>query len=574
MLMRKIPYGVSNFPLIRREDYLYVDKTRFIREVEKTKTLIHLRPRRFGKSLFLSVLDSYYDVAAVDKYDELFRGLYIYENPTRNRNNYYMLRFNFSGVQNVRKGDIEQGFLDNVKDGVDRFINSYGLDIQIEDSNHSATILRSLLKQFNNLNLPHKIYILIDEYDHFTNSVLSGDGAEFLALLKRGGFVRSFYEVIKANMELGDIDRIFITGVMSITLDSMTSGFNIDTNITTNKKFVDVMGFTTEEVKDVLKMTFFEEGEEDNSVQLTPDEQVEIFNIFEENYNGYLFSPRSDVKVFNSNLIMYFLKHYLPKKWLPESLVDSNMNQNNMTIDSIISLKNPEQNYRIIRQVVQKKEVGGNLQDYFDIDKGFEVDDAITMLFNIGLLTIKRAGFDTIFEIPNKIIERIYYQYLKDLTLREASYQINTRKQRDALRELGENGDIIPLTRLVEEFLTQIANVNLRKFDEKYVKLVYLMLIYVTDQYSVYDEFPAGNGFIDILLEKSPISFAKYQVLIELKYIKRKETTPTMIEQKFSDAARSVGDYLEDDRINQLENLKKFVIVFSGYEAVKVEELD
>jgi len=321
-------------------------------------------------------------------------------------------------------------------------------------------------------------------------------------------------------------------------------------------------------------MTFFEEGEEDNSVQLTPDEQVEIFNIFEENYNGYLFSPRSDVKVFNSNLIMYFLKHYLPKKWLPESLVDSNMNQNNMTIDSIISLKNPEQNYRIIRQVVQKKEVGGNLQDYFDIDKGFEVDDAITMLFNIGLLTIKRAGFDTIFEIPNKIIERIYYQYLKDLTLREASYQINTRKQRDALRELGENGDIIPLTRLVEEFLTQIANVNLRKFDEKYVKLVYLMLIYVTDQYSVYDEFPAGNGFIDILLEKSPISFAKYQVLIELKYIKRKETTPTMIEQKFSDAARSVGDYLEDDRINQLENLKKFVIVFSGYEAVKVEELD
>ena len=117
-------------------------------------------------------------------------------------------------------------------------------------------------------------------------------------------------------------------------------------------------------------------------------------------------------------------------------------------------------------------------------------------------------------------------------------------------------------------------NVNLRKFDEKYVKLIYLMLIYVTDQFMVYDEFPAGNGFIDILLEKSPISFAKYQVLIELKYIKRKETTPAKVEEKFRDGVKAVEDYLQDDRISQLQNLKKFVIVFSGYEAVKVEELD
>ena len=133
--MRKIPYGVSSFPLIRREDYLYVDKTRFIKEVEKTKTLIHLRPRRFGKSLFLSMLDSYYDVASVDKFDDLFSGLYIHENPTVNRNNYYMLRFNFSGVQNVREGDLEQGFLNKVKAGAERFINKYKLNIKLEESN-------------------------------------------------------------------------------------------------------------------------------------------------------------------------------------------------------------------------------------------------------------------------------------------------------------------------------------------------------------------------------------------------------------------------------------------------------
>jgi len=125
----------------------------------------------------------------------------------------------------------------------------------------------------------------------------------------------------------------------------------------------------------------------------------------------------------------------------------------------------------------------------------------------------------------------------------------------------------------MEEFLAHIANVNLRRFDEKYVKLIFLMLIYATDQFKVYDEFPAGNGFIDILLEKSPVSFSRYEIMIELKYIKRKETTPEKIEEKFRDGVDQIKDYLHDVRISQFQNLKKFVIVFSGYEAVKVEEL-
>jgi len=421
MMMRKIPYGVSSFPLIRREDYLYVDKTHFIKEVEKTKTLIHLRPRRFGKSLFLSMLDSYYDIASKDSFDDLFSGLYVHKKPTKNQNNYYMLRFNFSGIQNVRADDLEQGFIDNVKDGVGRFIDRYDLNIQIAESNRSATVLRSLLREFKKLKLSHKIYILIDEYDHFTNSVLTGDGSEFLALLKRGGFVRSFYEVIKENMELGIIERIFITGVMSITLDSMTSGFNIDMNITTSEDFNDVMGFTTQEVKDVLKMTFFEEGERENPIQLTPAEQVEIYGIFAENYNGYLFSPRSNTKIFNSTLIMYFLKLYLPKSRLPENLIDPKLNQSSTTIENIVNLKNPEQNNDFIRQIVEEKGITGRLQTFMDIDKRFERDDVITMLFNIGLLTIKGQGARTRFEMPNKIIEQIYYQYLNELIQRKVA---------------------------------------------------------------------------------------------------------------------------------------------------------
>jgi len=205
--MYKIPYGESNFESIRTESYIYVDKTHFIEEIEKTKKLIHLRPRRFGKSLFLSMLDSYYDVARADKYDKLFQGLYAHEHPTENKNNYYILRFNFSGVENVTKDSLRTGFLSKVEDGVNRFIKSYKFDIKLKESASAAVVLKTLLSDFEALELPHKIYILIDEYDHFTNSILEGVGSEFLGLLKRDGFVRSFYETIKEKSELGIVDR-------------------------------------------------------------------------------------------------------------------------------------------------------------------------------------------------------------------------------------------------------------------------------------------------------------------------------------------------------------------------------
>jgi len=571
--MRKIPYGVSSFPLIRREDYLYVDKTHFIKEVEKTKTLIHLRPRRFGKSLFLSMLDSYYDLANVDKFDDLFCGLYIHKNPTKNQNNYYMLRLNFSGIQNVREDDLEIGFLDKVKDGVGRFIDRYNLNIQIEESPHAATVLRSLLKQFKKLELAHKIYILIDEYDHFTNAVLSGDGEEFLTLLKRGGFVRSFYEVIKENAELEVVERIFITGVMSVTLDCMTSGFNIDTNITTDRRFTDVMGFSAAEVKDVLKMTFFEAGEEDNPIQLTPSEQAEVYQIFVDNYNGYLFSEESEVTVFNSTLIMYYLKHYLTDKLPLKNLIDKNLNQNSATIDSIVSLKNREQNYKIIEEVIDSKVVDGALQPFIDINTKFDKNDLITLLFNIGMITIK--GFDMItqFKMPNKIIENIYLQYLSELLQKQSDYILDVAKQQEAIIEVGRKGEIRALTALVSEFLTHTSGRNTQRFDEKYIKLAYMMILVFSNQFVIYDEFPALQGFNDLFIQKAPNSTARYEVLIELKYIKKGDTTDAKIEKKLADGICQIEEYMKDERLVKRESLKKYVVVFSGFDAVMLEEL-
>ena len=180
--MKRIPYGESNFELIRNKNFLYVDKTHFIEQLENTSKLIHLRPRRFGKSLFISMLEAYYDVASVDKFDKLFEGLHVHADPTEYRNSYYVLRFNFSGIPTKDFDTIMDGFLGKVRNGIDLFISKYKLKIEFEDSGSPARILSSLLTAFSKLNLEHKVYILIDEYDHFTNAVLNNGLNDFMGI--------------------------------------------------------------------------------------------------------------------------------------------------------------------------------------------------------------------------------------------------------------------------------------------------------------------------------------------------------------------------------------------------------
>jgi len=585
--MVRIPYGISNFELIRskKENYLYVDKTHFLHGVENAKYLMHLRPRRFGKSLFLSMMDCYYDVAAADQFDELFGGLHVYEYPTENRNNYYILRLDFSGIENDREDGVETGFLRRVKIDAERFINRYKLDIQLSQLDSPAGILDDLLEGFQALKLPQKIYILIDEYDHFTNSVLGGDGEMFLEVLRRGGFIRSFYEVIKRNTGLGVVERLFITGVMSVTLDSLTSGFNITSNMTTHQDFSDMMGFTADEVKDMLRLSFVDTRRKDKEelkadlgkpadlIQLTDEEQAQIFEIFQQNYNGYLFSPKSDVKIFNSTLIMYYLAHYMRVRESPESLVDLNLNQSGATIESIVELKTPEQNYELIQEIVEYKEVVGELEPFINIDKKVDQNDIITMLYNIGILTIKNDDFGQVFEIPNKTIQRIYLQYLSELLQRRSDYRVDTRKQTLAFREIGKTGRVDALTRIVEDLLMHASNRNLIALDEKHVKFVYFMLTHATEDFIVYDEFPVGNGYADIFIQKTLTTRAKYEVFIELKYLKKKETNEVSIGAKLEEGIAQIEGYLKDKRLVNRVGMKKYVIVFSGYEVVKIHEV-
>jgi len=269
---------------------------------------------------------------------------------------------------------------------------------------------------------------------------------------------------------------------------------------------------------------------------------------------------------------MYYLQHYLPHKLPPESLIDANLNQSGATIESIVGLKNREQNYKVIEEVIKEKQVSGTLQPLIEIDKKFDEDDLITLLFNIGFLTIKESGFSLKFEVPNKIIENIYMQYLGDLVQKQHNYKLDQRKQRQAVEEVGEPGKIYALTTLVSEFLMHTSGRNTQKFDEKYIKLIYKILLSSTEQFIVYDEFPSLQGYGDLLIMKAPNSYAKYELVIELKYIKKGDTTDAKIEEKLAEGIQQIGKYMKDERLAKRKPLK-FVIVFSGFEAVRLQEL-
>ena len=189
------------------------------------------------------------------------------------------------------------------------------------------------------------------------------------------------------------------------------------------------------------------------------------------------------------------------------------------------------------------------------------------------MLTIKGFDMETLFEMPNKIIENFYFQYLSELVQEQSDYTLDIAKQQQAIAEVGRKGEINALTALVSEFLTHTSNRNLIKFDEKYIKLAYMMILAYSNQFNVYDEFPALQGFNDLFIQKVPNSTARFEILIELKYIKKGDTTEAKIEEELADGIRQIKRYMEDERIAKRESLKKFIVVFSGFEPVRLQEL-
>jgi hypothetical protein len=408
---KKVPYGLSNFESIIKGNYLYVDKTQFIEKIETSGThyISFFRPRRFGKSLSVSMLEYYYDFAFSKKFNELFENLYIGKNQTSLKNNYLVLRFDFSGIETNDAISTRIGFIANIIAGINNFNFKYNILSNKEiDSLKKITYPGNLLKEFFGYaqkRLDKKFYILVDEYDHFANELLAYDMEKFKELLMERGFVRKFYEVIKsATMNI--VDRVFITGVTPITLDSLTSGFNIDSDLTYDLWFHDMMGFTEEEVKFSIN---------ESSADCNPP-VLELLKSLKEYYNGYKFNEDAGHFVFNPEMVLYFLNHFTRYNNFPRNILDTNIASDYSKLKNIFKIGDPNKNFEILKEIAKEKKIKGKLiQSYDLVTKRFTEDDFISLLYYMGMLTIDRLiGAMIEFVIPNYVIKKLYYEYFLD----------------------------------------------------------------------------------------------------------------------------------------------------------------
>ena len=549
MARRKIPYGISNYEVIKEENYLYVDKTRFIEELEhiNTKYPIFLRPRRFGKSLLVSTLQYYYDKNRSDRFEALFGDTYIGTHKTALANSYYVMRFDFSKLDAKSEESLEKSFYRSVKVSLEGFQVYYGLDISIAKNSdyNSADLLDGFLRKINPL-IGRKLYIMIDEYDHFANAILN-NRQMFTKITSKEGFVRSFYEVFKFHTNDGCIDRIFITGVTSLTLDSLTSGFNIAKNVSMFSELNDMTGFTSEETKSLLREAGITNKE--SPLHLRSAESIgETMEILTENYNGYRFHKRAKNKVFNSNMVLYFMDEYQREETIPEQLTDPNMRSDYHKLTAMFDLFQEEgTKQEILEKIMNNESLETDIITNFNFAAPFREEDFLSLLFYLGLLTIKEKGlaFDVSLQTPNAVIRDIYYQYYGNYL------NLTTREKRTAIASIAFDNDFTELNRLVSDILEMHSNDDYRGFDEARLKSVFLSCFSDQNMFLVKSEYTSEGRKIDIALfdQYGRSDDIKYNYLIELKYIRKAQAGSEAIESAKILAVRQMQEYL---------NLKEF----------------
>jgi len=564
--MLKIPYGISDYKKIKDGNYYYVDKTMYLEKLEEIgEVLFYLRPGRFGKTLFTSMLYYYYDVNSKEEFKTLFKDTYVYNNPTKNKNNYYILKLDFSNITSSDKSkeDLEKEFLRKISDGIKKFNTDYGVSANSDYYNITPNgLLLEFLSYFRSLKLDKKLYILIDEYDNFTNAILEGDGDRFKGIVGNEGFVKSFYAVIKEYCGLGIVDRVFITGICPITLDSMITGFNIAKDISGDIRFNSMIGLTHEEVKKLIQ-------------DIDSSKQEEIFDLMIKNYDGYLFSEECDNRVFNATLVMYFLNNYYDFNKVPKKLLDSNIAFNYGKVENLLKLQDNKYYYEILDTILKTETITGELKVKFNLNDDFSRDDIVSLLYYFGYLTIdKKEIYDNsiIFKIPNSVMNEIYYNYFEKI-LKDINIIIDDSIIRESIKEMAEYGTIKILTDYVSEILKKSDNRIFMKYDEKYIQTIYFTLLISNRLFNTYNEYQTSNGYIDLMLFKNS-ELCNYDIMIELKYLKVKEykRNRKLLDVKKEEATKQLEEYSMDDRINK-NTLKRYVVIFVGSTLKILEEV-
>jgi hypothetical protein len=529
----KFPYGVSDFAKLITEGYFYVDRTDRIPLIEGLgDQLLFLRPRRFGKSLLLSMLENYYDVAKAGEFERLFGQLAIGRNPTPRRNQYFVMRWDFSMVAAYGSADeIAQALHDHVNGRIARFAENYrerlASPIEIHPDNAIASF-EALLTAI--ASTPYKLYLLIDEYDNFANELAMGGQPagkqRYDALLRGEGALKTLFKAIKGAASGFGLDRVFITGVSPVVLSDLTSGYNVSETITLQPEFNDLCGFHEAEIAVTLRQIAATCG----WAEAQADEALGMVRTF---YNGYRFTTATAAeRIYNPTLALYFFKHFQRTCSYPENMLDSNLAMDRGKIAYIASLPGGGQ---VILDAVNGAPVlaVSALADRFGVeDMLTAVKDAPFMasfLYYFGVLTFdgRTSAGRLILSIPNLVTRKLYVERIQDLLLPDRRA---LGEGRQAAELFYQTGDLQPLCDFIEQrYYPVFDNRDYHWVNELMVKTTFLTLLFNDIAYIMDSEPALERTYADLTMIVRP-EMRQYQlldILLEFKYVSLKEAELT-----------------------------------------------
>ena len=574
-----LPYGMMNFADIRLDNYYYVDKTSFIPVIEQSdRFFFFIRPRRFGKSLTLNMLQHYYDVCTRDKFDALFGDLYIGKHPTRDRNSYLVLYLNFSGIS---------GELHNYRQGLDAHCNTsfdYFCDIYAEYLpkgikevlNEKAGAVEQLDYLYHQCELAgQQIYLFIDEYDHFTNAILSDAESihRYTEETHKEGYLRAFFNRVKAGT-YSSIKRCFITGVSPVTMDDLTSGFNIGTNYSLTPKFNAMMGFTEDEVREML--TYYSTKA---PFHHTVDELIELMKPW---YDNYCFAQEcyDQPTLYNSNMVLYFVKNYIDNNGkAPRNMIESNIRIDYEKLRMLIRKdKEFAHDASIIQTLVSQGYITGELKDGFPAANIVDSDNFVSLLYYFGMLTVS-GTFEgkTKLIIPNQVVREQLYTYLLN-TYNEADLSFSNHEKDELSSALAYRGAWQSYFDYIADCLKRYASQRDKQKGESFVHGFTLAMTAQNRFYRPISEADTQSGYVDIflspMLEIYPDMSHSY--IIELKYARYKDPE-SRVEELRAEAIAQANRYADTDRVKNAigtTQLHKIVVVYKGMEMRVCEEVN
>ena len=578
MANKNIIIGMRSLSEIREKNGIYIDKTRFIEELENnagTNVPVFLRPRRFGKSLTVSMLLNYYDICKKELFDKNFKGTWIYDHRTPLANSFYVLRFDFSDVSSVYS-EVNDSFILSVASSISRFSDNYpelGLTKEELDPSlykNATDLLSFFLTKFQSkAKTGEYLYVIIDEYDHFANEILTRDKEAFKDITSTAegheGLIKRFYALLKKYYRddyKGSIDRFFITGVSSVSLDSVTSGFNIATNISSKTKFNEMIGFTHDELSEVIDETV--------DFSLLPGiTKEQLIQIMEENFDGYSFDKKAKEKLFNSNLCLAYIERLISEGEAPY-LNEISLNDDAGKLNGMLSLCEDDVREKIVQAMFNKEPIVATLPDKMNLNQTdlFDREQTVSLLYHLGYLTIDpeatREEGITSFVIPNKVYEKLFLDYCRQAI----GYREDFSKDLSSMFE--DSADISPLLETItEQIETKLNPQSLGKFTEMALQLICDSIINNSRkrQLSAYTEFNTGKGFADVLVKNTYPN--GHYFLLELKYLHKKDDTKSAVESKLAEAREEIERYRQGTILKTTvgeHTLDCYAIVYVGSE--------